>query len=482
MNSPPFDVERYKHLMSGLEVSEISLSEVKKDNDRFRFDAEYFKKEYLNAYSTIYSLPYKKLEDIISSLTDFHSNGSYETIAENYELLDEPSYAYMIRTTDLENKNYYENIKYVDKASYEFLAKSKVFGGEVVINKIGSPGKTYYVPHLNIPMSLGMNLFMLTTNNTINNECLFIYLNSKYGIKIMERNINGAVPLSIDKVAIKNLPIPIFSDEFNKKLAEQIIISENLEKQSTTLYNSASSLLLSELGLKDFNPSNKNISIKTLKDSFLKTGRLDAEYYQAKYEELQDKLKTLKTEKLGKLVKINKSIEPGSDLYRTEGVPFIRVQDLSKWGIANSSVYLPSEYASSLNIKPEKNTILLSKDGTCGIAYKVQKDMDAITSGAILHLKVKNEHVLLPDYLCLLLNSLLVQLQAERDIGGSIIRHWRPDQIKEVIIPIIDTTKQEEISSMCQKSFALKIKADALLQDAIKQVEEKIENSNKDMM
>ena len=36
-------------------------------------------------------------------LTDFHSNGSYESIAKIFELLDIEDYAYMVRTTDLEN-------------------------------------------------------------------------------------------------------------------------------------------------------------------------------------------------------------------------------------------------------------------------------------------------------------------------------------------------------------------------------------------
>ena len=44
--------------------------------------------------------------------------------------------------------------------------------------------------------------------------------------------------------------------------------------------------------------------------------------------------------RLGELVQIQKSIEPGSDAYQEEGIPFIRVADLSKFGIEKPSLYI----------------------------------------------------------------------------------------------------------------------------------------------
>jgi hypothetical protein len=37
----------------------------------------------------------------------------------------------------------------------------------------------------------------------------------------------------------------------------------------------------------DFSPSTESINIKSFKDSFAATGRLDAEYYQPKYEDFE---------------------------------------------------------------------------------------------------------------------------------------------------------------------------------------------------
>ena len=81
----------------------------------------------------------------------------------------------------------------------------------------------------------------------------------------------------------------------------------------------------------------------------------------------------------------------------------------------------------------------------------------------------------LPDYLTLVINSFVVKLQAERDAGGSIIQHWKPSEISEVIIPILPMSNQTKISEMLRKSFALRKESIHLLNEAMSIVERSIE-------
>jgi len=81
------------------------------------------------------------------------------------------------------------------------------------------------------------------------------------------------------------------------------------------------------------------------------------------------------------------------------------------------------------------------------------------------------------EYLALVLNSLVGQAQAERDAGGSVIKHWKPEQIKNVLIPIISEPKQKIISDLIKKSFVARRKAKELLEKAKSKVEEMIENN-----
>ena len=349
----------------------------------------------------------------------------------------------------------------------------------MLINKIGSPGRTYLMPHLNKPVSLGMNLFMLRTKKNIgtNEAVLYLFFNSHIGKAVIERKINGTVPLTIDKEAIKSLYVPLFSDKLSDTLNLALEKISLFKRKSLESYNDAKKLLDTYLNIKI--NSDSTYSVKALSNSLMQSGRLDAEYYQPKYDALFDSLQQFPVANLsgdGGLVSINKSIEPGSEAYQDEGIPFVRVSDVNKYGITEPSIKLSITIVPDIeSLYPHKDTILLSKDGSIGIAYKVQEDMQVVTSGALLHLKIKDETKVLPDYLTLVLNSQIVQLQAERDCNGAIIQHWKPSDVEKVLIPILDMDKQKEISDKVQESFRLRKEAQHLLDNAIKAVEMAIE-------
>ena len=218
--------------------------------------------------------------------------------------------------------------------------------------------------------------------------------------------------------------------------------------------------------------------MKSFSDSFTATGRLDAEYYQPKYEQVMNKLMSRSHERLIKLVSIQKSIELGSDAYSEddEGLPFLRVADYSKHGITKPQKRLNAAFVAENHddldaLKPKKNTILFSKDGSVGEAYCLREDGNFITSGAVLHLTVRDPDEVLPDYLTLALNSKLVKMQAERDAGGSIILHWRVGEIENVVVPLVDMPTQEKIAALVKESFSLKAESERLLDVAKRAVE-----------
>ena len=79
------------------------------------------------------------------------------------------------------------------------------------------------------------------------------------------------------------------------------------------------------------------------------------------------------------------------------------------------------------------------------------------------------------EYLALCLNSILGQMQAERDGGGSVITHWRPERIKSVLIPVLPKSAQQKIADLVQKSHEARKKAKELLEEAKQKVESLIE-------
>nr|WP_321778852.1 hypothetical protein [Sulfurimonas sp.] len=67
-------------------------------------------------------------------------------------------------------------------------------------------------------------------------------------------------------------------------------------------------------------------------------------------------------------------------------------------------------------------------------------------------------------------------MQSQRDAGGSIIKHWKPSEIGEVLIPILNDTIQTKIEEKIKESFKLKEASKQLLEVAKRAVEIAIED------
>ncbi len=386
-------------------------------------------------------------------------------------------------------------------------ARRIVTQGDVIVSSIeGSLGSCALVTddYDNALCSTG---FYVVQSAQINSETLLTLFKSFPIQQLLKKGCSGTILTGIGKQEFESIPIPLIHPEVQDEIAQHIQRSFALRKEASQLlekaklsveqaielgggnwlkYNRlqeeakreerlAKYLLFKDLGLIEEKEDHHKIVVmeKKLSASFFVSGRLDAEYYQPKYDYLDSQLSLLPTQRLGEIVEIRKSIEPGSEAYQPEGVPFVRVADLNKFGIETPSICLDrATYATAPY--PQKDTILLSKDGSVGIAYKVEDDMDMITSGAILHLSVKEKGILL-DYLTLVLNSRIVKMQAERDAGGSIIQHWKPSEIEKVVIPVLPLNIQKEISKKIQESFRLRKEAGELLEKAKHLVEDAIE-------
>jgi type I restriction enzyme S subunit len=66
-------------------------------------------------------------------------------------------------------------------------------------------------------------------------------------------------------------------------------------------------------------------------------------------------------------------------------------------------------------------------------------------------------------------------MQVERDCGGSVILHWKPEQVKRLQIPILPLEIQQEIALLVQQSHEARKKAKELLELAKRAVEIAIE-------
>ncbi len=287
----------------------------------------------------------------------------------------------------------------------------------------------------------------------------------------------------------------MFCNKFESNIESIFKKSLSFQNESVEAYKQSQTLLLAELGFTDWQPKHQLTFVKNYSDT-QQAERIDAEYFQPKYEEIIEAIKGYSGgwDTLENLFHIKKCIEVGSSEYLDEGVPFVRVSNISPFEISEEKYISESLYSEltpdeqdipfekSKNHQPQQGEILFSKDGSPGIAhYLKEKPKKMIPSSGILRLKNKTDRVN-NEYLTLVLNSILTQEQVNRDVGGSIILHWRPDQVKETVIPILSEAKQTQIQQKATESFNLRKQSKHLLECAKRGVEMAIEQDEQTAM
>ncbi|WP_211207552.1 restriction endonuclease subunit S [Faucicola boevrei] len=471
-----------------------------------RLDAEFYQPKYDELENLFDRFERIKLADLVN----YPISSGITPKANGDDYADKESGIAFIRAVDLQNGEVsLANLNYIKPNIHETtLKRTQLKQNDVLLSIAGTVGRCALFSH-NMQANINQAVAILRFDESkVNRLYLVAFFNSELGKQFIAKYARQGLQTNLNLTEIGELSIPIPDMTIQIQIANYIQQSNDLREQATQLLAQAKSNVELEIENNSFNinelefeegglslleksayfirlaewtlleslifAQKTNVSIRSLSQSFGLSGRLDAEYYHPKFERLLHKLKQQNCKTLGELVDLQKSVEVGSENYRDEGLPFVRVADFSKFGIGQTNKFVnPADYTDI--IRPKKDTILLSKDGTVGIAYRVPSDMEVMTSGAIVHLSLKTDEIL-PDYLALVLNSKAVKLQAERDAGGSIIQHWKPSEILEVVIPILPKDIQKMIDDKVQMSFELKNQSENLLAQAKILVENEIES------
>jgi type I restriction enzyme, S subunit len=435
-----------------------------------RIDAEYYQPEYLEVIDRVSEIPHDTLENISESLLSF---GAYSLTS--FIQWKDSGVPFITAENVKEGFIDLENVRFIDEKVDEALKKSRVYEDEVLLAMSGKVGDAAVAASIPPKLNSNQDIVKIKLKKEYSPYFIAVFLNCKFGRLQILRLPVGSVQQHIFLWQTKSLLIPRFTKEFILKI-EQLYKSGLSElENSKNFYQQAESLLLEELGLKNA-VFEDDLSYVVNFSDVQKTDRIDAEYFQPKYQKLIEKIKSQNAKLLGELVSMRKGVEPGSEAYQEDGKLFIRVSSVSKLGIEEKDQkYLSEELYQKLkkDYEPKLGDILLTKDATPGIAYVIKEPLEGIISGGMLDLKVKDS--IDSEYLALCIGSIVGQWQAQRDAGGSIIAHWKPEQVKNLIIPILPMEKQKEIAELVRKSHEARRKSKELLEQAKREVEEMIE-------
>lgn len=176
--------------------------------------------------------------DLPMVVTDYVANGSFASLKANVTLHQESNYAYFIRNTDLKSGTFEV---FVDEHSYNFLSKSTLYGGEIIISNVGDVGSVFLCPKLDKPMTLGNNIIMLRPGKKNLQYYLYIWFKWLYGQALIQGIKGGSAQPKFNKTDFKNLPVFLPDDALLEQFHQtvkpmfELIDKNNAEIQSLSL-------------------------------------------------------------------------------------------------------------------------------------------------------------------------------------------------------------------------------------------------------
>ena len=453
------------------QISIIKKSEIEKAK---RFDAEYFKPEYLEIEKRLEKIENSKIRELKEIVYRYPTFFDIKYCKEGHLI---------IKGEDLKELSFIEskNNDFIDNETHNRFPRTILKEKDLVFSVRGLVGKTGLITNDLENSNISANMIRISLNEKkINPFFVYIFLNSIFGLKQIERVKMITAQETIVSTDILNLKIPLLPQSFQLEIEKIVKEAKQKQEQSKQLYKEAEQILLKELNLTDFKTKHTP-TFQTTKKEVEQAKRFDAEYFQPKYDEIIKHIENYKfgCEKIKELVKWKKGFEVGSDKYLEEGFEFGRVSDFTKYGFESSSKKISKKTFEELkeNFQAKRGEILFTKDGTIGISHLLKEDFNGILSSAFLRLKQKKEFD--EECLTLILNSILTKLQVEKLSGGALINHLKPSDFQNLKIPLISQNTQKQISSLTEKSHALRKQSKELLEEAKRKVEKEIENKTK---
>jgi type I restriction enzyme S subunit len=147
----------------------------------------------------------------IANVTDYVANGSFESLRNNVTYKSQPDYAVLVRLVD-HNASWDSDFVYVDRKSYDFLRKSVLEPGDIVIANVGAnAGTVFLAPNLGMRMTLGPNAILCKSKdeNVLRREFLYYYLISDSGQQSLRSILSGSAQPKFNKTDFRNLSVPI---------------------------------------------------------------------------------------------------------------------------------------------------------------------------------------------------------------------------------------------------------------------------------
>jgi len=450
-------------------IASVKLSDLYRN---LRIDAEYYKPEYLQVESIL-----EKAEGIfpLRKYCHYIKKGIFDISPELYTDEGVP----LIRTSEIKNPliNFATTV-FLSPEIHQEHFKTKLKPDDIVVTKIGAYiGDVALLPSKYNQYNFSQNVTGLSVKTkSINPKYLFGFLLSRFGHTQLTRIIMLSGQGKIELEDIRDISIFEASAFFQIKVANTIEGAQLCETNSEVRLLEAEELILSELDLTNWQPKHRLAFIKNYSDTEA-VDRIDAEYYQPKYEAIEEAIKKYSNG----YSTIGAEFAQSKNTIKVDSKKAYKYVEIGSVNVSNGAISanevigedLPANAKRSL----KKNDVIVSKVRTYRGAITIVEENGYVGSGAFTVLR-ENGRINKETLLAFLHSKPLLAWSLKPNTGTSypvII----DDDILNLPIPLIPDAKQTEIEQKVTESFSLRKQSKCLLECAKKAVEMAIEQDEK---
>lgn len=463
-------------MLEGLEINIINFADTYSNLDNtLRIDSEHYLRKYKNILHKISSKKHARLSDLISTPVITGHTPSMKV-----------------------DKYYGGNVKFiktdnlrVNKISGDFsdtltqegdntISRSRLKEGDIVTTIIGATheivGRTSIIQKEILPANINQNIALIRPNkDLINPNYLNIFLNTSYGRNLLYWQSRQTGQVNLNCREVERVYVPLFPD-LETRINELVGLIEKGKILIQEAHNKSEKLLLDTLGLQNFQPSKEAVNIKSFSESFIHSGRLDAEYYQVKYDELENSIKQYSSFEVIRNIRTDnfRGLQP--EYVENGALSVIN----SKHILENTLDYENFEKTDSAKWESQERARVFQGDiltyttgANIGRTQVYLNEDKAIASNHVNILRLKKQYN--PYYVGFVMNSLVGRMQTEKLSAGSAQAELYPKDIDQFLIPFCPTATQHEIVALVQQAYELKRQSEYLLKVAKTTIEIAIE-------
>ena len=433
----------------------MQVSIVKKSNivSDFRIDAELYQPHYLEIEKTLKLLIHTNIGEEVSVF----KKGIFDINAECYSARGIP----FVRISNLKNMIIDESgIVFIPEEENKKYLNTLLQKNDIILSKTAYPAASLVTLDL-CNTSQDTIAIKLKSSSRINSHFFVVFMNSKYGLPQMRRWFTGNIQMHLNLKDSRQIIIPVLSNDFQNNIKKVFFYSVHILKNAHQVLKKTEHLLLSELGLTDWRPKHRLSFVKNYSNA-QQAERIDAEYFQPKYDEIVNAIKTYKggCDTLGNLVKIkDKNFSPRDDVVYN----YIELADIGSNGeITGCTEAFGKELPTrARRIVSTGDVIVSSIEGSISsIALITQEFNKALCSTGFY---VINSESYNSETLLCLLKSVAGQMQLKKGCTGTILTATNKDEFSRIILPKISDQIQETIKGNISSAYESKTKSKQLL-------------------